>query len=269
MKRICAFYFSATGTTEKIVRKVTAKLLEYFKEAEFFKYDFSSPKSREEMPSFSEGDLLVCAVPTYAGRVPSLLLKYLSRIDAKGAFAIPLVLYGNRSPDDCLMELSLLLMQGGAKLIAGGTFIGEHSFSKILAKARPDERDFFVAEKLAETAYEKISKKDFSEPKFPGENPIRPYFTPRDRYGKGIDFVKIKPLTNENCTNCKICVRACPLGSIDYDDPSKIIGKCMKCCACVKKCPEEAKFFDDAGYLYHLHELEDLYGAEKQSEIFF
>lgn len=45
-------------------------------------------------------------------------------------------------------------------------------------------------------------------------------------------------------------------------------GECIKCCACVKKCPKGAKYFDHEGYLYHQHELEELYARRADSEIF-
>ena len=47
-----------------------------------------------------------------------------------------------------------------------------------------------------------------------------------------------------------------------------MVGKCIKCCACVKKCPKGAKYFDHEGYLYHQHELEELYARRADSEIF-
>lgn len=58
------------------------------------------------------------------------------------------------------------------------------------------------------------------------------------------------------------------MGSIDHDDPSKIIGICIKCCACVKKCPKQAKYYDDEGYLYHQHELEEQFERRAVPEIF-
>ena len=43
----------------------------------------------------------------------------------------------------------------------------------------------------------------------------------------------------------------------------------MKCCKCIKGCPRGAKYFDDAGYLYHKEELEAMYGGRRaENEIF-
>ena len=60
------------------------------------------------------------------------------------------------------------------------------------------------------------------------------------------------------------------MGSIDPNDVSNVVGKCIKCCACVKKCPTGAKYFDHEGYLYHQHELEEVYGVRRaESKIFY
>ena len=104
-----------------------------------------------------------------------------------------------------------------------------------------------------------------------GCDPIRPYYTPRDRHGEPIkDFLKAKPVTDpDKCINCGLCARICPMGSINPENVSEVLGKCIKCCACVKRCPTGAKYFDHEGYLYHQHELEDQYaGRRGESKIF-
>ena len=58
------------------------------------------------------------------------------------------------------------------------------------------------------------------------------------------------------------------MGSIDGADPAQVTGICIKCCACVKGCPTGAKYFDDAGYLYHKSELEEVYARPAVNETF-
>ena len=102
-----------------------------------------------------------------------------------------------------------------------------------------------------------------------GQEPIRPYYTPRDRHGAPINILKVKPKTDMTlCGGCGLCAARCPMGSIDPADVSQVPGICIKCCACVKGCPSGAKYFDDPGYLYHQHELEDIYSRPAENAVF-
>lgn len=269
-KRINAMYFSATDTTKKVVCGITKKLSQNFQSKEKINnIDFTLPKVREKVASFSEEDIVVVGVPVYAGRVPNVLLKYLKTIIGNGALAIAVVVYGNRNYDDALIELKNILKLDGFNIIAGAAFIGEHSFSNSLAKNRPDEKDMKVAKFFSDATYKKIINENTIKTVFvKGNTPYRKYYMPKDRNGELIDIRKVKPKTNSNCINCKLCVELCPMGSIDFQDVTKLNGICIKCCACIKKCPVEAKYFDDIGYLKHKQELETNFKHRKEPEVF-
>lgn len=272
IKKVWGMYFTGTGTTEKVVTHIGKKIAEKLG-VEYEDYDFTLPKVRKVEKSFIEEDLVVFGTPVIAGRVPNLLLKYLDTLKGNGALAVPVVLYGNRNFDDALIELRNILKDKGMKPIAGGAFIGEHSFSKILGAGRPDAKDMEIASTFAENIFEKVTGKDFDPEKLievKGETPIRFYYQPRDSKGNSIDIRKVKPKTNmELCNKCGLCASICPLGSINPEDPSDVFGICMKCCACVKRCPNGAKYYDDENYLYHQHELEAQYASiRREPELF-
>lgn len=272
IKKVWGMYFTGTGTTEKVVTHIGRKIAEKLG-VEYEDYDFTLPKVRKVEKSFTEEDLVVFGTPVIAGRVPNLLLKYLDTLKGKGALAVPVVLYGNRNFDDALIELRNILKDKGMKPIAGGAFIGEHSFSKILGAGRPDAKDMEIASTFAENIFEKVTGKDFDPEKLievKGETPIRFYYQPRDSKGNSIDIRKVKPKTNMDlCNKCGLCASICPLGSINPEDPSDVFGICMKCCACVKRCPNGAKYYDDENYLYHQHELEAQYASTRREPELF
>ena len=272
IKKVWGMYFTGTGTTEKVVTHIGKKIAEKLG-VEYEDYDFTLPKVRKVEKSFTEEDLVVFGTPVIAGRVPNLLLKYLDTLKGNGALAVPVVLYGNRNFDDALIELRNILKDKGMKPIAGGAFIGEHSFSKILGARRPDAKDMEIASTFAENIFEKVTGKDFDPEKLievKGETPIRFYYQPRDSKGNSIDIRKVKPKTNMDlCNKCGLCASICPLGSINPEDPSDVFGICMKCCACVKRCPNGAKYYDDENYLYHQHELEAQYASTRREPELF
>ena len=240
-------------------------------------------------------------MPVIAGRVPNVLLPFLKTLDGGGAIAVPVVLYGNRNFDDALIELRNILEEQGFHTIAGAAFIGEHSFSRILAAGRPDDADIEVAVEFGKNVAEKIaslcrkaaqklaeqSDGDAGETvdgmeafapvlaeacpvEVDGEDPIRPYYIPQDRQGNHINILKVKPKVDASkCTRCGICISACPMGSIHWTDEAVTVeGICIKCCGCEKKCPEGVFYFDDEGYLYHKTELELGYPDRKEPKLF-
>src|SRR5665648_299598 len=130
IKTINAMYFSATDTTKKVVSGLAREISENMDRGTTLNtIDFTLPEVRINAVSFSAEDLVIVGVPVYAGRFPNVLLKYLNTITGNGALAIPVVVYGNRNYDDALIELKDILELNDFKVIAGGAFIGEHSFS--------------------------------------------------------------------------------------------------------------------------------------------
>lgn len=267
-KKINAMYFSATGTTKKVVCSIAEKLSEVSSTIPCT-IDFTLPTKRIESMSFAENDLLVIGVPVYAGRVPNVLLKYINTIKGDNTLAVPVVLYGNRNYDDALIELNDILEANGFKVIAAGAFIGEHSFSKVLASGRPDKKDLSLAAAFADMVLKKLASGDkFNQLAIKGNKPYSKYYQPKNNEGVPVDIRKVTPKTNSNCNNCKYCASVCPMGSIDYDDVSKLNGICIKCGACIKGCPVSAKYYDDENYLRHKHELEINFSSRQEPEFF-
>ena len=274
IKTVWGAYFSATGTTKKVVTTLAKSLAEGLG-AEYKEFTFDAPAVRKEEKSFTADDLVVMGVPVYAGRVPNLIMPFIrDLVKGNGALAVPVVLYGNRNFDDGLMELRNLLRDNGFHPIGGAAVVGEHSFSTILGAGRPDADDMALVAKLGQGVLEKVrtmTEAPAEAVEVEGCDPIRPYYTPRDRHGEPIkDFLKAKPVTDpDKCVHCGLCARICPMGSINPENVSEVLGKCIKCCACVKRCPTGAKYFDHEGYLYHQHELEDQYaGRRAETKIF-
>lgn len=282
IRKVKAAFFSPTGTSKKItetIAKVIAKELSITMES----FDFTLPRNRLEPIAFNSEELVVFGLPVIAGRVPNILLEFLSEIRGNGAISIPIVMFGNRGYGDALIELRDILSKGGLIPIAAGAFVGEHSFSEILAKGRPDEEDILKAEVFATLVAEKLigfgNLKEYTAEDINTENlniikvkgkeyPYGGYYKPLDQNKNHIDIRKVKPKTTDKCIDCKICADSCPMGSIDYEDVSQVLGICIKCCACIKRCPVQAKYFDDPGYLYHKQDLEDNFAKRAEAEIF-
>lgn len=273
MKVVRAVYFSATGTTRSVLRALCGKLAERLG-LPCSEMDFTLPSARNETLVFNSQDIVVLGTPVYAGRVPNVLLKYLQTMSGAGAIGVPVTVFGNRNYDDALIELRDLMENAGIRTVAAAAFVGEHAFSRVLGAGRPDMQDMAAVERFALSVAEKIEAlTDKGLPESPvavqgTPFPYRGYYQPCDRHGAAINILKVKPLVNDRCNDCKHCAELCPMGSISRQNIRQYTGICIKCGACIKGCPQNARYYDDAGYLYHQHELEDLYTRRAEAEMF-
>jgi len=264
---IYASYFSATNRTKIVVERIATQVAEKA-HTKIMVRDFTLPKARKTSLLFGANDFVVMGLPVYAGRLPNLMLKYLETLEGHGAKAVAVVTYGNRQYDDALIELAECLECQGFDVIAAGAFIGEHSFSKILGKDRPDAQDLAKIETFSREIIQKMETGKMTDFQIKGQWPSKGYFKPQDRHGNLIDIRKVKPITSDACTQCGLCAAVCPMEAIDFEDYSNIKGVCIKCGACVKKCSVGAKFFDDPGYIYHMTELEEVWTRRAEPEWF-
>lgn len=303
--RIYKIYFSPTKTTKKVVSILASTLAGTLAgsptgasatsaasvsgKPQIFDYDFTTPSARESFPLLNSNDLVIFGMPTYAGRLPNLIVPYLKAfVQGKDAIAIPVVTFGNRAFDNSLIELRDILQEKGFRTLAAAACACEHSFSNTLGGGRPDETD---AKEISEFAmrvaeiFEGLEDEDsslekascgrsgskicVSVPGIDAEHNYGGYYQPQDRHGEPIDIRKVKPLTDrDKCGQCEFCAEICPMGAIDRNDASLVPGKCIKCGACTKLCPQQAKYYDDAGYLYHKSELEEIYARRAGNQFF-
>ncbi len=268
--KVWAVYFSPNGSTELVTTRIAANLAARL-DCDYKVHEFTKPVARKKGLLFSKGDIVVLGVPTYAGRVPNVLLEFLSRMNGIGAFGIPVVTFGNRAYDDSLIELRDIMEKAGIRCIAGCAMSAEHAFSEVLGAGRPDEEDLMELWPFISSVVKKIEGSDaFEMIELPGEPaPYRPYYVAKDEAGNELNFIKAKPVTDPSkCRKCRKCVPTCPMDSIDYNNPQEIRGMCIKCSACIKFCKRQAKSFDDPGYVYHKDFLEKTYAERAKNEYF-
>ena len=256
-------YFSPTGTTQKVVRGIARGIGHGSVE----ELDITTPAAREQALRVSQDDLLILGVPVYMGRVPALLMEWLHAVRAQNTAAVPVVVYGNRTYEDALLELADILSGCGCRPIAGAAFVGEHSFSDAetpTAQGRPDEDDLQHAESFGRLVQEKfytiVSVDDVIDIAFPGCRPYR-----GDPALWTVDFIAV----SDACSQCGTCAEICPVGAIDPENSSLIdIKKCITCCACIRNCPEHAMSMKPGPVKDAQLRLHTLYAERKEPECF-
>lgn len=230
-RQLSVIYFSATGGTAKVVKAVAEGINDNYKE-----YNLTLPYSRENIITFDSDDLIIVGVPVYAGRVPKFLVDFLSNVKGNNTPAVFITVYGNRNYEDALIELKDTFEANGFIGISAAAFIAEHSNTPKVGTNRPDAQDIETAKKFGADIKNKLENYDnlLQLPKLTvkGNTP----------YKERISAPPISPDTSEDCINCGICAKHCPMGAISNHNFKEIdSAKCIRCCSCVKKCPVNAK----------------------------
>ena len=270
IQTVWAVWWSATGNTRTVAEAVADGLAKEL-ELPLRRYDFTLPGSREKQLSFGQTDLVVVALPTYAGKLPNKILPWVqAHLEGNGALAVPVVTFGNRSFDNSLAELTAELEAHGFHTVSAAAFVGRHAFTDRLAPGRPDREDLAAARDFACRTAEKVKGLTAvpAPVAVPGD-PQAPYYVPKGPDGAPAKFLKAKPVTDpERCDGCGLCVTLCPMGAIDPLDVTQVPGTCIKCHACVRGCPSGAKFFDDPAFLSHRAMLEEHFTRPAQPEFY-
>ena len=270
IQRVCAIYFSPTGSTAKVADTIAAELaVRLSVPAE--QQSFTRPRERENTYTFGERDLVVVVFPTYAGKLPNKILPDLQKkIRGNGALAIPVVTFGNRNYDNSLAELCAVMEENGFHTVAAGAFVCRHAFTDELGYGRPGWSDQFEMKNFAGQVAQKVKglTRIPERIQVPGDADA-PYYIPKGTDGEPAKFLKAKPQTHlSRCNGCGACVRGCPMGAIDPKNPSNVPGTCIKCQACVRKCTKRDKYFDDPAFLSHVDMLEQNFSDLKDNKIF-
>jgi flavodoxin len=149
VKKVWTLYFSATGNTDKTANTIVDALARQL-EVPAERISFTRPREREKEYSFTEGDLVVVASPTYAGKLPNKILPdFQGKLHGCGALAVAVCDLRNRSYDNAMAELCAVLEGDGFHTLAGAAFACRHAFTDALADGRPDWDDKRAMETFA------------------------------------------------------------------------------------------------------------------------
>ncbi|MDV4149385.1 EFR1 family ferrodoxin [Clostridium sp. AL.422] len=267
---ITVIFYSATGNTRKVITRIAKNIQEILRVPISY-INYTRPQNRQTSYSFGSEELVLFASPTYAGRIPNKMLPYIdSSFLGTNTPVIPIVVYGNRSFDNSLSELTDILSSNGFIPFSAAAIATVHAFSSKIGTNRPDEKDLQQIDSFCKNASEYLlNSKNLLPIEVPGEHPAVTYYKPLGIDNKPVNFLKAKPKTiKELCDNCGACAKACPMSAINFIDNTLVPGTCIKCQCCVKICHTNAKYFDNESFLSHIRMLEEHYARRSEPSFF-
>ncbi len=241
VKTATLIYFSATGTTRKILRIIMRGM--DITQPQWV--SLTRPQERANPLPAIQGDILVIGTPVYEERIPSFVLSCLQRLEGHGQPAILVAVYGNVGVGLTLQQLASLTQARGFSVVGGASFVGEHSFSHAalpVAAGRPDERDLQAAETFGQQVMAKLASladhTDNHKINFPARLPLMARLLPKNSAPL---FTHPPHVDRSACVDCRACTKACPMGAIDETTLEIDQERCVRCFACVRRCPASAR----------------------------
>ena len=246
--------FSPTGGTEKAARIVSNRLGEAGR-----LIALTDPTVSFGDISFNKDDsICLIAVPSFGGRVPDTASKRIQQLHGNGTKAVLMAVYGGREFEDTLVELQDLAAAAGFVPVAAIAALAEHSVSRKFAAGRPDANDSLQLEQFADSIASALAKESPAVLNLPGNRPYKEYKASPGR-----------PMANENCTQCGLCVTACPVAAIPADDPSGMdTDRCIACMACASICPANARHLAPQFLANVEHMLEKICTPGKENTLY-
>jgi len=232
-------WFSATTTTKRI----TGLIAEQFTAESVTNHDTTKNIPEDDI-LIGPNDLLIAGMPVYAGRIPAIAAKALSKFKGGRTPAVIICVYGNRDYDDALLELKEILKTNGFSTISAGAFIAQHAIFPAVGASRPDEKDRSIIIDFARKSAAILATIEGTDA-LPDINVKgnHPYKKP----GK----IPLSPRAARKCDKCGICAKLCPTDAIPASSPRVTFGsKCIACARCIAVCPQQARHF--GGILYRI-----------------
>jgi ferredoxin len=276
--KIQSLYFSPTGTTRKILSTIEG----HTGVPSVSQIDLTPLKQRESFTGKVQGDVILVGAPVYSGSPPWPMMEPLNRLQGEGKWAVPVAVYGNRSPDTCVEELAKILRDRRFKILAAASFIGQHSLASKdhpWALGRPDQSDLEKAAKFGEQVKEKLSSHTSEIQTFDRllnsltgkmvESLPEGY---HKRLAEGIKgLLTVTFLKDKACNDCTSCANACPTGAIKIDSKEISNDLCIRCTACMRACPEgvlSPRLNDSQNARAAIERLDKIFAVRKEPKIY-
>ena len=225
------FYFSGTGNSLKVVKTLAEKL----GSGKIVSMAKSENYNMEE--SYNSVGFVY---PTYCWGLPNIVRKFIenSKFDTnKTAYYYSVTTYGGIVGNgisqfkELLFDKHSVALNYGTKLKMVGNHVLTYDMSKKTNKILAD------SEKRLEQIINDIKEKKNNKIK----KSIKVFNTMYQKIMSDIPSMTRDYNVNENCKNCGICVKVCPVQNIEIVNGKHLFkNNCEQCLSCIHYCPEKA-----------------------------
>lgn len=222
------YYFTSTGNCLYIAKKIKEKI----ENCELI----SMSKALKNKEFNIEEEVVGLIYPIHCGSLPMVAEEFIKNVNInKNSYIFAIGVTGGGRAKDSFPHINKLLKENEisnylcVKYISNYTRSGRNPTKERALKAIESQEkiieDFIEAIKLR-----KIKKVDYKLGKQILYKGWKKYFN-KDKAFK----------VNEDCINCEICKKICPVDNIEMKNNKPVwLGKCTDCMACINICPKKA-----------------------------
>lgn len=227
--------YSGTGNSRYIANRIALETQDTI-------FDLNDAIKKCGRTEVQTGADVIVVVPTYAWRLPKIVVKWISETNLKGAERIWFVMdcgdgIGNAAKyNERLAQKKGLCYMGTFRIIMPENYIAVFN--------APDEDKAVRIVKKAESAILRASSLIKAS---------MPFATRKSNLSGRILSGIVNPIfyrfivkssafrVGSNCTGCGLCAKKCPLNNIHIEDNKPLWGReCTHCMACICYCPVKA-----------------------------
>jgi len=229
------FYFSGTGNSLYVAKQLAAKL----GDAEIISIAKVIGKEID-----ISCDKVGIVFPVYAWGPPKIVVEFVKGIDLKDKYIFSIATYGGFI-GGTLVNFNNILKTTGAKISAGFGLKQPSNYVIGYGNRKSSKEEFRKVAEKSEKRIDEIANIVKNGIGSGIEKSLAPINSLTNLVYRGfISHLKEQEKgfwVNENCNNCKICEKICPVENIkEVNDKREWQGKCEMCMACIQWCPKEA-----------------------------
>ena len=246
IKKIHLVYFSPSGSSEKVIKKIAASIKDINKDISIETHDLLTSESRKKQYNFSsDGDLVFFCTMT-ASLVLTKFDEIFGCLHGNGAPFVGVVTFANTSYMKTILleEIKKYAEMRGFKVSALGAFPVAHSLAASLgSEGRPNADDEKLMAEFGRKVYEKVSSGDYvlhEQIKADDSDAEKVSSYRAVESGGHHVFPFREKVISDACIKCKTCVRHCPVDAIDIENKTFDLSKCIGCWSCINRCPKKA-----------------------------
>ena len=223
IQKIHLVYFSPSGSSEKVIKKIASSIKEINKDISIENHDLLTPASRQKEYNFNEGDLVFFCTMT-ASLVLTKFDEIFGCLHGNGVPFVGVVTFSNTQFMKVILleEIKSYAEKQGFKVAAMGAFPTAHSLTASLGnEGRPNADDEKLMADFGKRVYEKVSKGDYvlhdkieAGTSEADAEKVASYRAVEN--GHNVFPFRAKKISDA-CIKCKTCVRHCPVDAIDIE----------------------------------------------------